>query len=151
STIVFNGNPLMRFDGYYVLADWLEIPNLRDRCNKYLKNVALEHFLGVEVQREQYMNLNRRILFINYAVVGWHYPWVVTFSILYFLAMFLRPYKLGALSGLLAMAAIGSMIGWPLYRMFENWQKRGRLPDMKPERVRLTTGAVVILVALFLF
>ena len=28
STVVFNGNPLMRYDGYYVLADWLEIvPN----------------------------------------------------------------------------------------------------------------------------
>ena len=32
STVVFNGNPLMRYDGYYILADWLEIPNLRDRC-----------------------------------------------------------------------------------------------------------------------
>src|SRR5581483_2195347 len=31
STVLFNGNPLMRYDGYYVLADWLEIPNLRDR------------------------------------------------------------------------------------------------------------------------
>ena len=30
STVVFNGNPLMRYDGYYVLADWLEIPNLHD-------------------------------------------------------------------------------------------------------------------------
>jgi putative peptide zinc metalloprotease protein len=28
TTIAFNANPLMRFDGYYVLADWLEIPNL---------------------------------------------------------------------------------------------------------------------------
>src|SRR6516162_2317659 len=31
STVFFNANPLMRYDGYYVLADWLEIPNLRDR------------------------------------------------------------------------------------------------------------------------
>ena len=27
-TLLFNINPLMRFDGYYMLADWLEIPNL---------------------------------------------------------------------------------------------------------------------------
>ena len=27
NTLLFNGNPLLRFDGYYVLADWLEIPN----------------------------------------------------------------------------------------------------------------------------
>ncbi len=151
STIVFNGNPLMRFDGYYVLADWMEIPNLRDRCNKYLKNLSLEHLLGVEVQPEAYMALNRRILFIAYAVISWVYRWVVTFSILYFLSMFLKPYKLGAVSGLLAMAAIASMIGWPAYRLFDNWKKRGRFPDMKPERVRLTATAAVLLLAAFFF
>src|SRR5262245_13556587 len=37
STVLFNANPLMRYDGYYVLLDWLEIPNLRERCNRYLK------------------------------------------------------------------------------------------------------------------
>ena len=36
STILFNGNPLLRFDGYYVLADALEIPNLGSRLTKYL-------------------------------------------------------------------------------------------------------------------
>src|SRR5277367_1597224 len=94
NTIVFNGNPLMRFDGYYVLADWLEIPNLRDRCNKYLKNLALRIFLGVEVPKEPYMALKRRTLFITYAVVSYVYRWVVTFSILYFMSIFLKPYKL---------------------------------------------------------
>jgi len=55
STVVFNANPLMRYDGYYVMADWLEIPNLRDRSNRFLKNAMLEHCLGVEVQPETYM------------------------------------------------------------------------------------------------
>ena len=43
STVVFNANPLMRFDGYYILADWLEIPNLRDRSNRLLKNLVCEY------------------------------------------------------------------------------------------------------------
>src|SRR5207247_2206343 len=38
STVVFNANPLMRYDGYYVLADWIEIPNLRERSNRYITN-----------------------------------------------------------------------------------------------------------------
>src|SRR5439155_9578018 len=49
STFVFNANPLMRFDGYYVLADWLEIPNLREKSNKFLGEVVQEQCLGVEV------------------------------------------------------------------------------------------------------
>ena len=36
STVLFNGNPLLRFDAYYVLADFLEIPNLGQRSNRYL-------------------------------------------------------------------------------------------------------------------
>src|SRR5215510_10803669 len=28
STVMFNGNPLLRYDGYYILSDVLEIPNL---------------------------------------------------------------------------------------------------------------------------
>ena len=64
STVVFNANPLMRYDGYYVLADWLEIPNLREKSNRYLTNLFLEHCLGIEVQPEAYMELWRRILFV---------------------------------------------------------------------------------------
>src|SRR6202034_2644852 len=32
STLLFNGNPLLKFDGYYVLSDLLEIPNLGTRA-----------------------------------------------------------------------------------------------------------------------
>src|SRR6266850_2293992 len=31
STVLFNANPLLRFDGYYILSDLIEIPNLRQR------------------------------------------------------------------------------------------------------------------------
>ena len=36
STVMFNGNPLLRFDGYYVLSDWLEIHNLDQRAKRFL-------------------------------------------------------------------------------------------------------------------
>jgi putative peptide zinc metalloprotease protein len=97
------------------------------------------------------MGLRRRIMFVAYAVASWLYRWVITFSILYFLAMFLKPYKLGAISGMLAVAAVGSMIGWPLYRFFDYLRKRGRLPDMKPERVRRTAIGAAVLLAMFFF
>src|SRR5438445_3771493 len=97
STVVFNGNPLMRYDGYYVLADWLEIPNLRDRSNRYLQRIVMEHCLGIEVQPEPYMELWRRILFVTYAIISYVYRWVITFSILYFMSRFLKPSKLGVI------------------------------------------------------
>ena len=35
STVLFNGNPLLRYDGYYILSDLLEIPNLAQRATRY--------------------------------------------------------------------------------------------------------------------
>jgi putative peptide zinc metalloprotease protein len=146
STVIFNANPLMRYDGYYVLADWLEIPNLRERSNRFLKNLVLEHCLGIEVQPEPYMALWRRFLFVAYAVVSYIYRWVVTFGILYFLYSFLRPYKLEVISSMLTVAAFASLTGWPIGRLIKNIYKRGRLPDMKRWRVMVSCGVVVALV-----
>jgi putative peptide zinc metalloprotease protein len=149
STVVFNANPLMRYDGYYVMADWLEIPNLREKSNRFLKNLVLEHCLGVEVPPEEYMELWRKVLFVGYAVVSYVYRWVVTFSILYLFYTFLRPYKLEMVGNLLTLAAILSMTVWPVYRLFKGIHKRGRLPDMKRARV-VVTSSVVAVVLLFL-
>jgi putative peptide zinc metalloprotease protein len=151
STVVFNANPLMRYDGYYVLADWLEIPNLRDRSNRFLKNVVLEYCLGVEVQPEPYMATGRKVLFMTYAIVSYVYRWVITYAILIFMATFLKPYKLEVVSQMLALAALGSMVGWPLWRLGKNLHRRGRLPDMKTGRVVLSAAAVTaVLLAFFL-
>ncbi len=150
STVVFNANPLMRYDGYYVLADLLEIPNLRDRSNRFMQRLVMDHCLGIEVQPEPYMVLWRRILFVVYAITSYIYRWVITFSILYFMSQWLEPYKLGVVSGMLAMGAAASMVGWPLYRLGKNLNKRGRLPDMKRVRVTLS-GIGVAVVVLFLF
>src|SRR5437899_10865275 len=114
STVVFNGNPLMRYDGYYVLSDWLEIPNLRERSNRFLKNLVLEHCLGVEVQPEPYMALWRKVLFVSYAIGSYIYRWVVTFTILWFVSNFLRPYNLQVISQLITFAAPASLARWPL-------------------------------------
>jgi len=150
STVVFNANPLMRYDGYYVAADALEIPNLRDRSNRFLKNSVLEHCLGVEVQPEAYMATWRKVLFVLYAVISYIYRWVVTYSILIFMATFLKPYKLEVVSKMLALAALGSMIGWPLWRLGKNLHRRGRLPDMKTGRA-VASGLVVAVIVVAFF
>jgi putative peptide zinc metalloprotease protein len=147
---MFNANPLMRFDGYYMMADWLEIPNLRDRSNKYLSNLFQEKCLGIEVPPEQYMAPGRRVLFVVYAVTSYVYRWVITFSIIFFLSNFLGP-QLKILSQMLAFVALASMFIWPGYRMVKNIRQRGRLPDMKAKRVYATAAVAAGLVAVFFF
>src|SRR5262249_29789601 len=116
---------------------------------RFLKNVVLEYCLGVEVQPEVYMATWRKVLFITYAIVSYVYRWVVTYSILIFMANFLKPYKLQVVSEMLALAALASMIGWPLWRRGKNLHKRGRPPDMKTGRVVLSAAFVTAVVVAF--
>jgi putative peptide zinc metalloprotease protein len=150
STVVFNANPLMRFDGYYIAADWLEIPNLREKATRFLNNLFLEKCLGVEVPPEAYMTPWRKWLFVVYAISSWVYRWVVTFSILWFLADFLGP-KLKILSQMLAVASLASVFVWPTYKVIKNISQRGRLPDMKAPRVYITLTVVAGVLAAFFF
>ena len=46
STLLFNGNPLLRFDAYYVLSDLLEIPNLGQRSRGYFYYLVKRHRLN---------------------------------------------------------------------------------------------------------
>jgi len=149
NTVVFNGNPLMKYDGYYVFFDWLEVPNLRDRANRFLKHLVMEHCLGMDTPWQPFMEPGRRALFVGYAVLSYVYQWVVTFFILYLLYHLLAPKKLAALGTLLAIAAVGSLVGWPLFRLGQALHKRGRLPDMQGRRVTVTAIACVVLLLLF--
>ncbi len=45
-TFLFNANPLMRFDGYYMLSDWLEIPNLYTHGRQYVKQLFKWIYFG---------------------------------------------------------------------------------------------------------
>jgi len=47
STVLFNGNPLLRFDGYYILADLLQMPNLRQRGQQYLTHLVENRVFGL--------------------------------------------------------------------------------------------------------
>ncbi|MEM7219165.1 MAG: hypothetical protein AAF515_12430 [Pseudomonadota bacterium] len=47
STLLINGNPLLKFDGYYVLADLLEIPNLTKRSIRYTREKLAHGLLGI--------------------------------------------------------------------------------------------------------
>lgn len=149
STFVFNANPLMRFDGYYMMSDFLEIPNLRQRATKYLSDGFSRVALGIETQPEPYMAPSRKVLFVTYAIASYVYRWVITFSIVFFLATWLKPYKLETLSYMLAAFALGTMMFWPMYKLRQHLKKRGRLPDMKRGRLIITVSVFAALLTAF--
>lgn len=63
-TVLFNINPLMRFDGYYIASDLTEIPNLRPRSSQYLLGLLKRFLLGVSPPPETGEWRLRAILFV---------------------------------------------------------------------------------------
>jgi putative peptide zinc metalloprotease protein len=49
TTVIFNANPLLRYDGYYILSDWLEIPNLSYRAREYAMGLIKRHLFSVKL------------------------------------------------------------------------------------------------------
>ncbi len=73
STLLFNGNPLLRFDGYYVLADWIEIPNLAGRSTRYLGYLLQRYLFGIEDAASPVTAPGERSWFINYGIASFFY------------------------------------------------------------------------------
>jgi putative peptide zinc metalloprotease protein len=85
STVIFNANPLLRFDGYYMLMDWLEIPNLRARATQYLSYLCERYLFG---QREASLSpttRGERVWFVLYGLLSSAYRILVVVGILLYL------------------------------------------------------------------
>ena len=145
STLIFNANPLLRYDGYYILADLLEIPNLRQKSSAMLSRVSANLFLGVESAEDNFAPSRHRWLFATYSVTAVIYRWLITFSIFWFVYRVLEPYGFKVVGQLLGMMAIYGLIGMPLIRLYKYFSVPGRTSMVKPRHVSATLIVVVLL------
>ncbi len=109
STLLFNGNPLLRFDGYHVLADALEIPNLAQRANEYLKILARRRLLGLRDLPLPETAPGEARWLVGYAIAANVYGVSVMLAIALYLAS-----HFFALGVTLALYTVYSRIGRPL-------------------------------------
>lgn len=112
TTIIFNANPLLRFDGYYVLADWLEIPNLGQKANQYLGRLINQYGFGV---RDALPHLRlapgEKPWLLAYSVLSFIYRMVIAVTIVLFVAR--QFFFVGVL---LAIWSAWGTVGAPVWR-----------------------------------
>jgi putative peptide zinc metalloprotease protein len=66
TTLFFNANPLLRYDGYFILADAVEIPNLGTRANRFWQYLAERWLFGVRGAECAPATAGERRWFIGY-------------------------------------------------------------------------------------
>lgn len=81
STLVFNGNPLLRYDAYYILADLIEIPNLAQRSLAYWGYLLKRYALGIREVTAPEASPRERAWFAFYGVTSTIYRALVTVAI----------------------------------------------------------------------
>lgn len=151
STVMFNGNPLLRYDGYYVLSDLLEIPNLRQKATQILSRHAAHLFLGLEPQDDPFLPQRNHALFITYSVAAVIYRWVVVISILLFLNRLFKPYRLEIIGQAIAAASLYGLLVQPLYQLFKFLRVPGRWSQVKKPRLYMTLAGLGAVLAFIFF
>jgi putative peptide zinc metalloprotease protein len=151
STLVFNGNPLLRFDGYYILMDLAEIPNLRQKSTEVLKRFMVDLCLGLEQPENPFLPQSNRFLFGLYTVAAVVYRWIVVFSICWFLNKVLEPYGLKVLGQLVAAAGFFGLVVQPLWQLGKFFYMPGRMHKVKRHRVVASIAVVLALLGFVLF
>ena len=151
STLIFNGNPLLRFDGYYILMDLSEIPNLRQKSTEVLKRFMVGLCLGLEQPENPFLPQKNRILFGLYTVAAVIYRWVVVFSIVMFLIQLFEPYGLKIVGQVVAATGFFGLIVQPLWQLARFFYMPGRMHKVKKYRVIASLAIVAGLLAAIVF
>jgi putative peptide zinc metalloprotease protein len=141
STVLVNGNPLLRFDGYYILMDALEIPNLRQKATEVLKRWFQQTCLGLELQDDPFLPTRGKFLFGCFTIASVIYRWVVVFSICWFVIKVLEPYGLQAIGRMVACVGFGGLVAQPVIQTWKFCRTPGRLSKVKRAPL-LTTLAI---------
>ncbi|MHC4563536.1 MAG: PqqD family peptide modification chaperone [Planctomycetota bacterium] len=133
STILFNANPLLRYDGYYILSDILEIPNLAPRSRQYIYYLVKKYVWGVRRPTNPAHTRGEKAWFCFYGVASTIYRVIICVGILLMIAK--RFFFIGV------MLAAGAFVTWvlvPLGKFLHYLTSSGELIRVRPRAV-LTT------------
>ncbi len=140
STLLFNGNPLLRYDAYYILSDLLEIPNLGPRGIKYVLYLVLRYLLGVKNEEQPLSIPGERFWFVLYTLASLCYRLFIYVSIILFIAG-----KFFFIGALIACAGLLNMLIMPLGKAL---RFLAASPKLRRKRVFALTVSVLILAVL---
>lgn len=144
TTILFNANPLLRFDGYYMLSDLLEIPNLYDRASRHLKFLVQRYAFGMENAQPITTIPAEQVTMTLYGMASQVYRVLVLTGIILFIA--------GQFLAVGVLMAVWSFIAWVIIPSgkFVHWLATNHaLEEHRPRAVAVTlavVGSIVLLI-----
>jgi len=145
-TVFVNLNPFMRFDGYYLLSDYLDIPNLQDRAFGLTKNVIRKKLWGISAPKKDYFSPKLELGLIAYSIGTWIYRFFLFIGI----ALIVYHFFFKALGVFLMIVEIWWFIMRPITNEIGYWIKNRS--DMSISlRKKVVFLSIIALFAFLLF
>ncbi|MBK0394996.1 hypothetical protein [Ramlibacter algicola] len=145
STLVFNGNPLLRYDAYYILSDLLEMPNLAQRAARYWGYLVQRHAFGATEVTTAEAHWRDKAWLIAYGLLSTIYRVMVTMAIAVFIAN-----EFFFIGVVLALWAVASMVVLPVVKAIRHVAANPQLRTRR-RRVMTVTGGALAAAVLLLF
>jgi len=130
STVLFNANPLMRFDGYYILSDYLEIPNLQQRSFGMLKFLFQKHVYRVKHATPPTSSPSEAIWLIIYGLLAMAYR--------VFLFISITLYLVGQMFAIGVFLAVWTAVMWfmlPIGQFIHYLATNSGLAEFRPRAI----------------
>lgn len=140
STLLFNGNPLLRFDAYYVLMDAIEIPNLGQRSNRYLGYLVKRYLFGVRNEVSPVTARGERGWFVVYGIAAFFYRLFISFAIALYVAG-----KFFLIGIVLAIWALIGQVVLPLLKSMDFLLRGTSLAGKRPRAIIISVLASSVL------
>ncbi len=143
TTLLFNANPLLRYDGYYILSDLIEIPNLARRATQYWGEIVQTHLFSTPPPQAHRHTPGERAWFLFYAPAAFAYRMVVMLAIALFLAQ-----EYFVIGMALAIWALATGLVMPIFKALKHVVANPRLRRHRPRALAITFGAIAALAGL---
>lgn len=147
-TVLLNGNPLLRYDGYYILSDLLELPNLWQDSRNRLHRLVSRAFIGIDPGTPVSQQGRPGFLLI-YAIASMAYRILVMVSILYLVYRVCKPEGLMLIAQILSVVLMIGIFSTPLTAVSRIMTNPVLRQKVRPRRMLLSGGATTLALAGF--
>jgi putative peptide zinc metalloprotease protein len=148
NTVFLNGNPLLRYDGYFVLSDLLEAPNLWQRSRALVYGFLRR--LCIDLEIDQTLPRQGRFWLLLYGITSSLYRTLVVAAILLFIYKLLKPYRLQSLAAVFAVAVIAGLVVMPMIQFAQLLQDPSVRRRFRWQRLAIACGLGLALLAALL-
>ncbi len=141
-TLAVNASPFTRFDGYFIVSDLLDIPNLHERSSSLARTWLRRHLLGLDDDWPERLPGHGNAFMIAFALTTWLYRLVLFFGI----ALLVYHFFFKVLGIVLFGVELVMFIGRPIWLEAKVWHaRRGEIKAGRKRLAWLLGGGCLLL------